>query len=295
MARIRRKLLASPGMRLALVFAAALTTAGLRAEVPPDVLRVCADPNNPPFSHRDGNGFENRIAELLAARLDRKLEYFWFPQRMGFVPNTLKSWSDETGYFRCDLIIGVPVGFDQSDTTRAYYRSTYALVFKSDGVLQGVDSVAAFDELPAAKKDQLRIGAFNPSPSIGWLRERDLLDNATVMPTLSGDAEFFPGRLLEEQLRNDQLDAVLIWGPIAGDFVRRHPELDLTLLPLRDGAGHRFEFSVAMGIRYGEKAWKQQIEQTLATQRAAIRRILDDYHIPQLPLTAAPADEDDND
>ena len=98
-----------------------------------DVLRVCSDPNNLPYSNRAQEGFENKIAELIAADLKRDLEYTWFPQRMGFIRNTLKFWDDELGRFRCDLVIGVPAGFDISDTTTPYYRSTYAIVLKADG------------------------------------------------------------------------------------------------------------------------------------------------------------------
>lgn len=132
-----------------LIMGAATVHAG---EVPPDALRVCSDPNNLPYSNRAEEGFENKLAELIASDLKHELEYTWFPQRMGFIRNTLKYWDNEEERFRCDLVMGVPVGFDRSDTTMPYYRSTYVMVFKAKGPLAGIDTAEAFSALPMEQK-----------------------------------------------------------------------------------------------------------------------------------------------
>jgi len=133
------------------------------------VLRVCSDPNNLPYSNKAQEGFENKIAELLANHLSLRVEYTWFPQRMGFIRNTLKKWDDDYQRFSCDLVMGVPAGFDMSATTAAYYSSSYAIVLKEDGPLANVKTVEQFSSLPLTTKKNLRIGAFTQSPAVDWL------------------------------------------------------------------------------------------------------------------------------
>ncbi|HZT63390.1 MAG TPA: quinoprotein dehydrogenase-associated putative ABC transporter substrate-binding protein, partial [Burkholderiales bacterium] len=119
---------------------ALLSALGQALAAPGDdrVLRVCEDPNNLPFSNRAGEGFENKVVELLAAELGWKLEYTWFPQRMGFIRNTLRGREPDSDRFKCDLVPGVPVGFELAATTKPYYRSTYAFVYAKG---KGLDSV----------------------------------------------------------------------------------------------------------------------------------------------------------
>ncbi len=249
-------------------------------EALPDALRVCSDPNNLPYSNRSEEGFENKIAELIASDLELKLEYTWFPQRMGFIRNTLKNWDDEQGRFRCDLVIGVPEGFDMSDTTVPYYRSTYVMVLKAKGPLAGVNTAEALTALPLAQKKGLRIGAFTRSPAVDWLTEFGLFENTTFYQIMSGDVDYYPGKIIEDELIPGNLDVVLMWGPIAGYFTSRHPDAGLRVIPMQSQAQFQFDFAMAMGVRRREQAWKNRIEQSLADKREAILGILDQYQVP---------------
>jgi len=255
-------------------------------EVPPDALRVCSDPNNLPYSNRAEEGFENKIAELIASDLKLELEYTWFPQRMGFIRNTLKYWDDEKGRFRCDLVMGVPVGFDISDTTMPYYRSTYAIVFKAKGPLAGIDTAEALTELPMEQKKALRIGAFTRSPVVDWLNKFDLFENTTFYQIMTGDTDYYPGKIIEDELVPGNLDVVLMWGPIAGYFASRHPDAGLRVIPMLNQPGFKFDFAMAMGVRRRESDWKGRIEKSIAENREAILNILDQY---QVPIVAAPS------
>ncbi len=254
----------------------------------PQKLRVCSDPNNLPFSHKNKKGFENKIAALLAETLNLELEYTWFPQRMGFIRNTLKSWSDEQGRFKCDLVMGVPEEFDMSDTTSAYYRSSYALVYKRNGRLAGIDMQSSLLNPNAKERPQITIGAFAPSPSINWLKQRDLLEQAKIYRMMSGDPDYYPGKLIEEDLVADKIDAAIIWGPIAGYFAKRvndaaeNSATRLNVVLLQSGQDVRFDYAIAMGVRRGEKAWKKRIEQTLKENKPAITAILNEYKVPLL-------------
>ena len=256
------------------------------SEVPPDALRVCSDPNNLPYSNRAEEGFENKIAELIALDLKLELEYTWFPQRMGFIRNTLKYWDDEEERFRCDLVMGVPVGFDISDTTMPYYRSTYVLVFKAKGPLAGIDTAEAFSDLPMEQKKALRIGAFTRSPAVDWLNKFNLFENTTFYQIMTGDSDYYPGKIIEDELVPGNLDVVLMWGPIAGYFASRHPDADLRVIPMLNQPGFNFDFAMAMGVRRHESDWKGRIENSIAENQEAIQNILEQY---QVPLVAVPS------
>ena len=268
---------------LALIMESAIVHA---SEVPPDALRVCSDPNNLPYSNRAEEGFENKIAELIPSDLKLELEYTWFPQRMGFIRNTLKYWDDEEERFRCDLVMGVPVGFDISDTTMPYYRSTYVLVFKAKGPLAGIDTAETFSDLPMEQKKALRIGAFTRSPAVDWLNKFDLFENTTFYQIMTGDKDYYPGKIIEEELVPGNLDVVLMWGPIAGYFASRHSDAGLRVIPMLNQPGFNFDFAMAMGVRRHESDWKGRIEKSIAENQKAIQNILEQY---QVPLVAVPS------
>ena len=138
-------------------------------------LKVCADPNNPPFSVKDGSGYENKIAELFASELGQTLEYTWFPQRLGFIRNTLKAKLPDTEEYKCDVVMGVPAGFEMAATTKPYYRSTYVLVYKKSGPLQGIKAPADIDKLARETKTKLRIAMFDGAPGTTWLLNHGLI------------------------------------------------------------------------------------------------------------------------
>jgi len=246
-------------------------------------LRVCQDPNNLPFSNLRGEGFENRIAELFASKLGWKLEYFSFPQRMGFIRNTLRFKLPGEQY-PCDIVMGVPAQYDQVSPTRPYYHSTYALVFPRDGKLSGVKSASDFLALPAEKLQGLRIGVYDRSPASDWLAKHGLVDQGVPYRILNADPDFYPGELIEKDLAAGRIDAAVVWGPIAGYFARPGPgnKPALSVVPLASEPGVKLDYEIAMGVRRGEPDWKNTVERLLAENQKEIDAILREYSVPLL-------------
>ena len=246
-----------------------------------DILRVCQDPNNLPFSNEKGEGFENRIAELFAKQLGWKLEYFSFPQRMGFIRNTLRFKLPGEEY-RCDLVMGVPSGYEQVASTRPYYRSAYALVFAPGGKLDGVRSAEDFLALGADKLNALRIGVYDRSPASEWLVKHNLLNQAVPYRILNADPDHNAGEIIEKDLAGGDLDAAIVWGPIAGFFARRVADKKLSVVPLSSESGVRLDFEIAMGVRFGEPEWKASVERLISENQTGIEQILRGYGVPLL-------------
>jgi mxaJ protein len=268
--------------RASLALAVLVAATGLKLSfAQEDVLRVCQDPNNLPFSNEAGQGFENKIAELLARELGWKLEYFSFPQRMGFIRNTLRFKLPGEQY-RCDLVIGVPAGYEQVWPTRPYYRSTYVLIYPQGGKLEGVHTAKDLDGLARDKLAGLRIGVFDRSPASEWLVKHRLLEQAVPYPMLNADPDYYPSEVIEKDLAAGKLDAAIVWGPIAGFVSQRLREPRLILVPLTSEPAVRLDFEIAMGVRYGEREWKAQVERLLAEHEGDIERILREYSVPLL-------------
>jgi quinoprotein dehydrogenase-associated probable ABC transporter substrate-binding protein len=249
-------------------------------------LRVCQDPNNLPFSNLQGEGFENKIAELLAAKLGWQLEYYSFPQRMGFIRNTLRFKLPGERY-RCDLVMGVPERYDQASPTRPYYRSTYALVYPKGGPLEGVRSGTDLLARPREALDRLRVGVFDRSPASDWLARHGLVDQAVPYRMLNADPAYYPGEIIEKDLAAGKLDAAVVWGPIAGFFARRVASPALVVVPLASEPGVKFDYGIAMGVRHGEPEWKATIERLIAENQPALDAILREYGVPLLDETGA--------
>lgn len=243
--------------------------------------RVCQDPNNPPFSSLKGDGYENKLAELFARDLQLPVEYYSFPQRLAFIRNTLR-YKLPGEDFRCDIVMGVPAGFDQVSATKPYYRSTYALVYAKG---RGMDHVASGDDflkLGPERLATLRIGIYDRTPAAQWLTRHGLVDRAVPYPIMSPDPDQYPGEILEKDLAGGRIDAVIVWGPIAGHFAKRVRSPELVLVPLASEPGVRFDFAMAMGVRHGEPEWKRQIESLIDKHRDDIAAILREYGVPLL-------------
>jgi len=269
------------GLALAvLAFMAGAAQAQPAADDPPrKAFRVCQDPNNLPFSNVTGEGFENKIAELFARDLGLPVTYYSFPNRLAFIRNTLRYKLPEEDY-RCDVVMGVPAGFDQVSATKAYYRSTYALVFPRG---KGMDNVRSSDDLlalPPERLRTLRIGVYDRSPASMWLARHGLVDRGVPYPIMSPDPEQYPGQIIERELAQGRIDAAIVWGPIAGFFARRVQSPELQVAPMKSEPGLPFEFAMAMGVRYGEPQWKKQIEELIARHRGEILAILREYGVP---------------
>jgi len=271
--------------RAAAVAALLAFAACARAEAPAaadNVLRVCADPNNMPLSNRKGEGYENRIAELLARDLGWKLEYTWFPQRMGFIRNTLKAREPDQDRFKCDLVMGVPAGYDMTLTTPAYYHSTWAMVMPKG---KGLDDIRSPDELlkiDPARLKALRFGLVGRSPPTDWLLKNNLIDQAQPFPTQSGDPDAYPGEMIDKELAAGHIDVAFAWGPIAGYFAKHAPAPGMLVAPFPPSPEIQFDYKIAMGVRFGEKEWRDRLSGLIARDQKQIDEILRSYGVPLL-------------
>jgi quinoprotein dehydrogenase-associated probable ABC transporter substrate-binding protein len=260
---------------------AALSAPVFGQDKPPErkALRVCQDPNNLPFSNTVGEGIENRIAEVFGKALGLPVTYYSFPQRLAFIRNTLRYKLPGEDY-PCDIVMGVPVGFDQVSVTKPYYRSTYALVFPGGRGLDNVKSTEDFLRLDPAKLATLRIGVYDRSPASDWLSRHGLLERGVPYQMMNADPQQYPGEIIEKDLAAGKLDVAIVWGPIAGYFAQRIKEPKLTVVPMKSEPGIKFDYQMAMGVRYGERDWKQQVESLIDSRQAEIQAILKEYGVP---------------
>jgi quinoprotein dehydrogenase-associated probable ABC transporter substrate-binding protein len=247
------------------------------------VLRVCQDPNNLPFSNRNLEGFENKIAALIAKDLGWQIAYTWYPQRMGFIRNTLRAKEPGSDQYKCDLVTGVASGFDMGATTRPYYRSAYAMAYVKGKGLDGVQTLEDLLKLPPERRATLRLGVFAGSPVTDWLLEHDLIERVVPYQPQSGDPAEYPGQMVERDLANGAIDVAFIWGPIAGYFARQAASAPIVAIPLTPHPNVQFEFDIAMATRFGEAAYKQRIDEAIARNRPQIDAILAGYGVPLLP------------
>ena len=259
--------------------ASAQATSAQEAPAARKSFRVCQDPNNMPFSNLSGEGIENKLAELFGKALGLPVAYYSFPQRLAFIRNTLR-YKLPGEDFRCDIVMGVPVGYDQVSVTKPYYRSTYALVFAQGKGMDDVKSGEDFLKLDAAKLAKLRIGVYDRSPASDWLSRHRLLDNGVPYQIMNADPQQYPGEIIEKDLATGKIDAAIVWGPIAGYFAKRIKSPTLQVVALKSEPGVKFDYQMAMGVRYGEREWKQKIEGLLESQQAEIQAILKEFGVP---------------
>lgn len=236
-----------------------------------------------PLSNERAEGYENRIAEELARDLARTVEYTYFPQRMGFVRNTLRNKDERTQQFKCDVIIGVPKGYELTATTRPYMRSTYALVLPWRKDFAEVRTADDLLKLPSETRRALRIGVFSQSPGADWLLRNELLDRAVVYAAQSGDPAETPAHLIEQDLLSKKIDLAIVWGPIAGYLAGRHTELPAwRAAPFMPDNAIKFDYEMSMGVRFGEKEWKEKLDAWIGAHQPKIEEILTSYHVPLL-------------
>jgi quinoprotein dehydrogenase-associated probable ABC transporter substrate-binding protein len=237
--------------------------------VDPKVLRVCADPSNLPFSNERGEGFENRLAELFAGKLDKKLAYTWYPQSTGFVRQTLAA-------FRCDVIMGFPQGNDLVQSTNPYYRSVYALLVKPGSPLEGVDT------LGDAQLKGKRIGIVAGTPPSTYLVDRGLMPTAKPYALVVDTRVDSVGQAMTKDIAGGDIDAGILWGPIAGYFARKS-DPPLRVIPLlKETGGPSLAYHITMGVRPTDQAWKRELNGLIRDNQAAITRLLLGYGVPLL-------------
>ena len=246
------------------------------------VLKVCADAHNMPQSNDKGEGYENKIAEALAHDLHRRIEYTYFPQRMGFVRNTLRAMDETTHEYKCDLIVGVPKGYELTATTQPYMHSTYAMVVPERADFSTFKSAADVLTLPKAKLQQLKFGIFAQTPAADWLLKNGLMDHAALYAAQSGDPNENPQSVVGSELADGKIDAAIVWGPVAGFLVNRHSGARWRVLPFKPDPAIHFDYEMSMGLRFGEKPWKDLLDQWIGSHQQQINGILSSYHIPLL-------------
>jgi mxaJ protein len=266
--------------RSAVVLALLLGTLGPKSaladepgETGSNVLRVCADPNNLPFSNARGEGFENRLAELVAAELGRQVSYTWWAQRRGFIRNTLSA-------DKCDVIMGVP-SLDMIRTTRPYYRSTYVFVTRKDRNLH-------ISSLEAPELRDVTIGVHligddgANTPPADALGELNIVDNV-VGYMIHGDyREDTPPARLIDAVERGEVDIAAIWGPLAGYFAK-HSAVPLDVVPISDNGAYRplvFQFPIAMGVRKDDAALAQRLDDIILDRHDDINALLQRYGVP---------------
>jgi quinoprotein dehydrogenase-associated probable ABC transporter substrate-binding protein len=244
-------------------------------------LRVCADPNNLPFSNERQQGFENAIASLVAREMHASLSYVWWPQRRGFVKRTL-------GAGTCDVVIGVPVGYDPVLTTRPYYTSSYVFVARDSAWR----SMRSLDDprLARARIGVALIGShYRNTPPGHALAERGIVSNVVGFPVYGDYARRDAPPELINAVARGAVDVALVWGPSAGYWAARlsTPAARLSVSPIaepRDSAALPMRFSIAMAVRRGDDsapALRDTLNAIIARRRGAIDAILDRYHVPR--------------
>jgi len=255
-----------------------LAAAGAACADAPRELRVCADPDNLPYSQRDESGFENRIARLVADDMGAKLSYFWQEQRRGFVRKTM-------GAGQCDLFVGIPADFDKVLRTQPYYRSTYVAVYRSGG--------PAFTGFDPAQLNQRRIGVQLIGNDLAASPPGYALTRAGATANVTGFTVYGDGpaaKRMVDAVAAGRIDLALLWGPQAGYFARLEP-VAITVAPTAapPGLAMPFEFSIAMGVRHGDTALRDRLDDVIRRRRADIDAILAQYFVPRVDLGDSPA------
>lgn len=251
--------------------------------------KVCADPLNPPYSSKNGDGFENKIAALFAKELGQTVEYTWLPQRLGFIRNTLnaplKDSDVDTNEYKCDVIMGVPAGYELTLTTEPYYKSTYVLLIAKGRGWDDITDAAQLADLPLQRQEALKIAMFDRGPGTTWIQKNGLLDVGIPYQSMSGDSENNVAMQIEKDLKAKKIDMVILWGPMAGYVAAQSPKNSFSMIPMKSTPGMQFDFAMAMGVRNGDKARKEALNKLIASKTDEIRTILSDYNFPLLPLS----------
>lgn len=247
--------------------------------------KVCADPLNPPYSTKKQDGFENKIAELLAKELGQTVYYTWLPQRIGFIRNTLMAHPDDkdvdSNIYKCDVVMGVPTGYDLTETTIPYYKSTYVLLIAKG---RGWDDItldpAQLTNVPLDRQEKLKIAMFDQGPGTTWLQKSGLLDYGIPYQTMSGDENQNTAMQIEKDLKAKKIDMVIIWGPMAGYIISQSPKNSYTVIPMKSTPGMQFDFPISMGVRKSDKDRKAVLDRLILQKSKEIKAIIAKYNIP---------------
>jgi mxaJ protein len=237
--------------------------------IDPNVLRVCADANNLPFTNEKQEGFENRLAEFLAQKLGKTVSYTYFPMVTGFVRKTL-------GEYRCDVILGYPQGDELVQNTNAYYRTAYAVVYKPGNGLDGLDAMAD----PRLKGKRIGIVAGTPPASI--MARNGLMAKAKPYQLMVDSRYESAVQTMVSDLKSGEIEVAVLWGPIAGYYGKRS-DVPLTVVPLlKEKKGAHMVFRITMGVRAADQEWKRTLNKLIRENQREINGILLEYGVPLL-------------
>lgn len=266
------------------LFSQLLVTNSLHAEVDKEFLKVCADPYMLPFSNKDGEGYENKIAELFADKLGKELKYTYFPQRMGFIRNTLKAESEESTGYKCDLVISVPENFELAATTEPYFTSAYVLVYAKGRKLDSITEPTQLDAFVNDQGNKIKLGLSDRGPAQQWVFENNLIGAISPYQAQPGDPKVNPGKRFIDDIVSGDIDVAIVWGPTAGYYAKEYADkAELVLIPLQDDPSKpemRFTYSFSMAVRYGENEWKEKVNSLIKENKDEIGQILTGYGVP---------------
>jgi len=257
------------GLALGLILAAGAAPAQVSDLVSETAFRVCADPANMPFSNEAGEGYENKIAELLAAKLDRELRYTWYPMTTGFIRNTL-------GDKKCDVVIGYAQGHEMVLNTNHYMVSSYVLVVPADGPLAGVETLSD----PALQGRSLGVVAGTPPAS--HLARHGLIGKSRPYHLVVDTRHDNPSARMMADLEAGEIEGALLWGPVGG-WRAQQSETDFAVIPLiNEELPPRMFYRITMGVRQGELVWKRELNSLIRRNQDEINAILASYGVPLL-------------
>ena len=266
-----------------LTFALSLASATRAQQTPGQAasaaFRVCADLNNLPYSNDKLEGFENKIAALFAKDLGTTATYTWWPDRRGFIRNTLRA-------NQCDVVIGVPNGYDQVRWTTPYYRSSYAFVFVKEGKFR----VRSWDD---ERLRHARIGVIAATPPADALIKKDLMGNVAAYRLTIDYTTEYPGKIVDD-VAAGKIDLAIVWGPVAGYFAKKAAvPVEVVAVPPLEGVPVPFTYAISMGVRKRDKDRQEQLEALLRKHETQIRTILVEYGVPLVegPLVRKPDEE----
>lgn len=247
-----------------------LFLAGASSGAEAGTLRVCADPDNMPFSNAKGEGFENKLAELIASKLDATVDYVWFSESSGYVPNVV-------GNEACDLVMGYAQGTGLIADSNPYYYTSYALIYRQDDT-----SLAGAERLSDPRLKGKRIGLFARTPPASLLALYGLAENAKPFEINAGENPSKAAEAVIEEIATGKLDAGILWGPVGGYYAQR-AAVPLTLVPLvKETAGPSQVYGITLGLRPNDPQWKHQVNKVIAENQRAIDDILQGYNVPVL-------------
>jgi quinoprotein dehydrogenase-associated probable ABC transporter substrate-binding protein len=243
--------------------------------IDPHVLRACADPRDLPFSNEAGEGFENKIAELLARKLGKSVAYTFYPDATGFIRNTLNA-------HRCDVVLGIAQGDDMVQPTNPYYRTSYAAAYHQDGPLKGLDSLSD----PRLKTAKIGIVAGTPPATL--LAENGLLGHIKSYALVVDTRFDSPTHQMMDDLERGEIDVALLWGPIAGYYATKAKTPTAVVPLVKDQSDTRMVYRIVMGVRHSDQNWKRDLNKLISENQDEIQAILRSYGVPLLDESDKP-------